>query len=660
MPFGVGFTVVHSTAPPPTLTSIANVGTNGGTALASGTGFQATPTVVADIDGTPTSLEVTFDSSSRLQLTLAPGTYLPGRWNIIVTNPNGLFVVGEEVFVISAVIDLATIYGAELIGEWIAGNAVRSGSDVVSVPDSSGGGNPLSIVSATAPTYLGADARFGQSPATISHNGNSYLACPALDLGSGGSLYLLGALFIVTVGTAQGIAEYNTALLPILVQAEVDGQWDIQAYSELTEAQIANPLTTTPGSMVAGSNNLGSGNSQVTVSINNGTESDGASAPYTAASGAQLTFGSLQGGVSPSTLVWCVLAAVTTKPTPTQQAATVAYFNSTYGVTSGPGLVDTTVVPSNVANAPLRIIGSNYLTGVTAQLVVDGSPVSLDIVSQTTTEIDSEVPAGIPDGTYTLVITNTDGNSTTFPGAVTALATSESFAAAVFEIMGLSTVGIFAEDATLSGSGVSQWQNQAQPGAAASQADAVSSLPAWTASDARFNDQPSITPNGTTDMLLASGMGLASTTPALYTIDVCYFGAASGSTECLSHYDQNGLDILLAMDFGIEPRNYYDGTQIYWGQGLSGTHAIYTGIAAGANPELTIAVDGESPQSIASSRFAIQSGAPMYLFSLAGGSLFYAQPIACRLIFNTVPTSTQIAQIQTILQARYGVPAGTP
>lgn len=656
-PFGV-LDGSERSLPAPTIVSCSNVATTGGTGTIGGTNFTSTDTISVDINGTITPLITTYVSSTVLDWTLASGTYTAGTWTIAVEGGDGS-TASAPIFIITSVSNPQTIFGANLKAQWIASNSVTAGGNIVSVPDSSGNSNALTLASVTPPTLVVADSRYLMSPDTILMNGtNNYLACVALSLGTGGTLYVVGAVDMLTSGTVQAIAAYNTPSQTYIYANANHLNSYLYAGGSSAVTTLVN-LFNAPATIVAGYSNT-SGNTTATAAVNNGTEADGSPYSYTIPNLLQLTLGASYNGTSYTSyanFAWPEICVLNAKPSSMQSLQFAQYMNLTYGITNPPQVSGSSIVPAGVASAPLRLNGSNFMTGVTVQIIVSGTPQSCTVTSSSGTIIDCTTPS-LSAGVYDVTVTNPDGRSKTFVNSITVVtAGSGSGSAIVAWLMnnfGLSIVGLFFNSVTLNGSNVSAWLDLSGMANNMSQATSTAQPP-WNAADStNMHGQPSITPNGSTDYLSSAAFSWDSSAPGIAAI-VITKQITSVTNEMVVESGLSGGAYLPRIN-SKTPQVYYNGTSKNWTGSISGLQAITSTIAAGANPNLTVAVANGTPQSTTSTLGAPFSPTTMSFFSVTGGSSqFSAQPVGLMLFFNVIPGSTALSNFETFAQGVWGI-----
>jgi hypothetical protein len=296
-------------------------------------------------------------------------------------------------------------------------------------------------------------------------------------------------------------------------------------------------------------------------------------------------------------------------------------------------------------------MGSNFSPGVTAMLIVSGSPVSLTIVSSTTTIIDCTVPSEAA-GAYDLILTNTDGRSQTFTGAISFVAATSNAAVAAMNIFGINVVGLYANEFTLNGSAVASWIDQSGMGNHALQATGADQ-PAYLASDSTFNSQPSVAGNGSNYYLECASFQLDSSGCPTAILSVMSAPGTGIATDTLVSVRSNNGN-LLQLTSANKPVCATQSTAT-WGSAISGAQNVDSLVTPGTGGSGVASInvaDGTAVTASASvSNFT--SGAAMYLFSNTTVQ-YGSMKAACIVILNVIPNSTQLSNWHTFCQSFFG------
>ena len=613
-----------SATPLTTVTTLSGVLTTGGRAIVQGTNF-AQPQLAVIVNGTPVPMQtvagLTTSTTFSAQITpLAAGTY-----DVIVTDLGCYTKTIRAVLQVVASDNCSTIYTSSLILDLIGSNAVASGGNLTSWPDTSGLGNNCSIVSANPPTKVAGDSRFSMSPTTVqfassalSDGGTaySYVQCP-MSFTSSGTIY--GRFAIDVTGTSASVSQYiwNYGF----GEGQVAPTNAYQTYQGGSFAQVASPLSTAgPVIFESGFTYLGSSTYEAKAALNNNAVVTGTSfSGGILTSGQTLTIGAISnsgtGIIAGAIAEACFVNA---EPTSGQTLLTAEYFNGTYGVTVPPGLTFATPITAGMANAPFRISGAGYMAGMTA--LIDG--VSATVLAIGTNPIaatpyaDMIAVSALTAGPHNLTLTNVDGRSRTFVGGITATAATSEFSIFPTASNALPIIGDYGQGASLNTSGspvgctsltpcVASYLDYSGMGSNLPQATGADQ-PAWLASDAvNCNGQPSVTWNGTTDFVF-SGSGanmswnLTTSIASNYQFNVLARASAGAGTG-LSATGAAGY-----MTFATnvpEVRWSFGGSTVAWGSAISAaTHnvelSIDTSKAMLANVDNGSAVTGTASTTI--------------------------------------------------------------
>jgi hypothetical protein len=634
--------------PPPTVTGVTSVGVDGGSSTCNGTNFVATPTASVNINGTPTSLNVTWISSTEIvELLLVGGPYTAGNWNLTVTNPDGQSATAVGAFEITAESNPQTILGANLKGQWIASQAVVSGANVVSVPDNSGNSNNLSLVSATPPTQVLNDTRFGQSPTTIQMTAanSTYLACPSFAIGGSGSCFIIGAVDYLGSGTQECIAGFFPATM---MAVYVSAGNECGAYY-VGFAYVTSPLMTAGPATFVGGNVPGTG---AETSLNAGAVSTGGSTGSNTTTPAPFVVGAMYNGTTYnafSSFAWPELLATNTPPTTAQILQLCQYFNDKYGVTQAPSFTSASPVPASTTGAALRVSGANFQPNVSVSLLMGSTVTPVTVVSNSTTIADCTTPS-MAAGTYDLIITNTDGRAATFTGVVIVEPATSNAAVAAMNAFGLLAVGVYTgANATLgTGGGVASWLDQSGMSNHLVQST-LAYQPAFYsgASDARFNDKPYIGGNGLTQFLSCAGFALDGASGYVGYCSVVSPGAAGG-IRTVTNYNGGATPSLQFAGSGAP--EIYATSYTTWGSAISGAQNV-DGLTSSTVTSINVA---NGTPVTTSQNESVLSGYTMYAFANSGVSQFGNHYIPALVILKGTPTSTQLSTWHAFCQSYYG------
>jgi hypothetical protein len=223
--------------------------------------------------------------------------------------------------------------------------------------------------------------------------------------------------------------------------------------------------------------------------------------------------------------------------TATQQLEVAEYFNGTIGVTNPPVLSSMNPAQAATANAFSRIYGSNFQSSPTVYVVVGGVPVQLTVLAVTgTVSIDVELPAaGLPVGTYTIIIQNNDGRQQSFSNALTVQSSPITYSMIYGQALIIDLEGAFTCASAACGSvgagNVTGWVDQSGLGNNETQSTSADQPTTYTASDSTFNGQPSVTASGSPVSLQIAANTLLQSTAAtgFYHFTVVEMTSATGT-----------------------------------------------------------------------------------------------------------------------------------
>ena len=635
---------------PPSVASVTSVGTSGGSATCDGANFVQTPTASANINGTPTNLTVTWVSSAELvELLLTGGSYAVGHWDLTVTNPDGQSVTAPGVFVITSELTPETIFGANLIAWWQASNATSVGGVLTGVPDSTGNGNDLSVVSLVPPTIVDNDARFGEAPTTILMNGSTnFLQTADVPIGAGSTLAFFGVVDLLSTSVGGGgegtFITYSSDNNPkLLIQGSSPTNLEYIGPSnhgiETSGIQMLNaPATLYGGATVVG------GTVSEAVSINNSTPVTYSASTATSIENNKVISVGFDGiGEGYLHFVWPELLIVNVVPTALQISQYVQSANDRFGVTAPPSVNYATPVPALTSNAPLRLNGTGFMQGVTVTL---GSTASCTVLSNTTTVVNVETPS-LAAGTYDLTIANMDGRSITYGNYVTVTA-----ATSPWSLFGLSCVAWYDSTSFVeSGGVVTQWTDLSGMGNHL----VAGTAPAYHsgAGDPTFNDQPYMKPNGTNEYLQCLGAQFASN-PLTAIWCSCVVNQVSGGGGGQQIFQIGGT---LLFQLSNEIPDFFLGGAgtVSWGSTISGAQNLVFTCASGANPNYSVNVANGAAVVNTSTIAPIDVlSSDLYTSSYEGGGNWNAQPIAAIIVLSVIPSSGAQSSWESYCQTTWG------
>lgn len=627
-----GGTNLWTANPPPTDLSATNVGTTGGTGTITGANFVSGCTALAVINGTPTSLTITFVNSMELIYALATGTYTAGTWPLEVTNPDGQSDT-ESIFVISTNQTPSTLFGANLKIQGIASTAVVSAGYVVSVPDSSGNGNAVTAlaVGASQPSYNAASSTFSQHKPSITFDGSTQGlgAVASLGLSGSGTLTFYAGVVLNGLSGIATVLYYNDAGAELSLDYTSTGIAEAQyAYTSHARGVVASLNAPTcvvaaftsgsPGSLSISQDNQPAATTSTAVTNvtdnrlfsvgvrNNGTNS---------------AFGSIE---------ICEFGVVNRAITLSEQAALVQYLNLTYGVNAPPTIAGITPLAPSTAGATARIGGTGFLVGATVTVAGIGTFTPTTVTATYLDVTFGSIAAGI----YDVTVLNPDGLDDT---ATNALVVSNSTPLQAWQgLAGTTCIGCYIP---ASAADVSSWADQSFLGNALVQGTPANQ-PTFTASDPNFNGAPSLSGfNGTSTVLATAGnQNIDGGAGGLWIFAVIH-QSATGSLYGLA---TNTQAMYVNLDNGIpNVRDRSFTNAIVWGSAISGTKLIEGGIDASGNENLSVS----NAAQVTGAGLAAGAGGQKLLC----GSYFHGS-FAFFAAFNTAPTTALRAALETYAQ----------
>lgn len=642
--------------PPPIDLTSTGVGTGGGTGTITGQNFVNGCTASVNINGTPTTLTITFVSATNLSFQLASGSYTassPPGWPLTITNPDGQSDT-ESIFTISAFTTPDVIFGANLRAWYRSTEGITTSGGVVSQwAEKTGNGPNVTAAGTAQPAYNSTSPSgfFNMLPTVTWDGVNDVLS---------GSF---------APGSTTKIGFYTV----YRETAHVDNQpyvdyTDVGARTFHLQADNSNPtkpcFVTTGGSVIQPTA-LTVGNvaqlyafvngTDHECALNNATASVGTFADSIGGSGT-LRLGANGGGAfgkieSPEFVV------INTNPSSQNNLDVAKYFNLRYQINS---VSVSTISSIGIdGSSGFRITGTGFISGITvtatsATLGTIVSNVTATFISSTV--IDVPVPGGsYAAGSYTVSVTNQDGSEQTVSNGLTVTTADDPMT-----IAGIKCIGWYRGDLGLSLDGsnnVITWADQS--GLSQTMAGG-SHRPAYSSSLANFNNQPGLSFDGTTQYLVCSSFSLNSGT-FLEAHAVCrvttnsntgaIFGNASTNTPEL-RCDTNGTSKPYTAWGQNPPSAAQGGSSI-----LNAAVALYGNWTGGASTYVEALNVGNVSEVVFSGGAArtLSTNVAQGIGARPTGTIFVAMTAPEFAFFNAALTSGQHTRLQAYFHSRYGV-----
>lgn len=633
-----------------TLTTMGNITTTGGLVPALGTNFNL-PTVSAHVGAVWVAFPTSTWTSTSVSFVVPP--IAAGTYDVILSNADGSAVPQNQLLVVTATQNPSTIFGANLVGQWVGKNATCSGtcvtgSVITAIPDTSGLGNNLTGVGSGL-IYNAASAHYRMpNVATFATDGSaSYFKKAAFNLNGTGTIATLGAWYTPTApGTSLGGAtSYGGSYFGGITSSGFPSTSINGSINAIVSASA-----TSAAYIFYGADTCTSSAHTLHTAINNGVQVTATGSAGCLASGQEFDIGAsstpndYEAVESPETI------AVNIVPTTLQLSQVAAYMNLTYGVTSPPTFVAMSVVQPSASGSFARVTGTGFMSGVTVS--ASGGVGTLTAIDNNSTIIDVSVPS-VAAGTNDITITNLDGRAITITDAMVV-----SGGATPASILGPGLVVWHEDQVTLNGSNASAWKDESLLLNDDVQATALDQ-PAFSASCAVVNGLPCLTSTGSPIFLRsAAAYTLPPSCSAYYFWSVVALSTTTG-TSCLASYVTSGI-VGVDTASGIPNTSYLFSPIAVWGSSIGTSTAAYIVAshdgtnADGATGTFAGQVNVNNGSAV---RGAAQSGTPLWATSyfmdlmmqsnstnfMKGSTPFFA--FSCQ-----IPTSGEITAMNTYVQ----------
>lgn len=307
--------------------------------------------------------------------------------------------------------------------------------------------------------------------------------------------------------------------------------------------------------------------------------------------------------------------------------------------TAAPTLAGTVEIGASLAVTPGTWTGSPSLTYT---LLRDGTPIAgLDGVSEATIEAYALVSADIGPS---LVLRESDSVSSTSADSTAVKYDLGTHWYDVFDVAEATLAdGDTTVDSILSTTGTG---NEIA-------APAASNRPAYSASDAGFNDQPAASGDGSSDYLRDAAYSFGGNPSAWALFDVTRIDGFSAG-EAFAQYSQGGVAVRLRMNTGPVAQLTGSGTGIVTSTGtttLSGAVLIGFDWAEGGNQRVYYGTTVEDTDA----NGAVVGDSGVMEWAAIGGA-FHAQiSLALRVVHNALPTATMLTHLAAYCSYRFGV-----
>ena len=653
--------------PPPTDIEATGVGTGGGSGTITGANFVSGATGSVNINGTPTSLTITFVSSTSLTYVLPAGSYTAGKWNLTVTNPDGQSDT-DPIFQISSSTAPDVQFGTDLKAWWRSDlNTLTpntNGALVTSWTDKSGNNNTLTASGSQRPTLTTVDSQFNNLASLTFDGVANTLLNATINTGNTTDF----AVFIVV----REVSHINNGAYVSLVDHGAVHLLTIQADTSnpskpvlsATEATVTQAMAVTSGFQVyAIKHNTTGVTFQFSIAVNNGTAGSSTASGGIAAGTQTISIGSHNAGADGfANIKVPEIFVVGRNPSNADLAAVAQYFQLEYQLNPSPSIthggvshIDTT------GSSGFRIQGSNFVSGCT---VTASDPVLGTIVSNVTatlvssTVIDVPVPSGsYALGNYNVQVTNPDGGTVIASSELTVTATDDPMS-----IAGIACIGWWESDSgvTLTGGSpnkISAWADKSGLGQTFSQGTDAN-RPTTTASDAHFNNQRSFTwTAGSSTYLKCTAFSLNGGSTILGFGAVRVTGNAAAGTIWGYSATSNPE---LRCDTDSKPyvsRGNNQPNVAQWPNSVLNSNIAVYGFVIGSTTTNAwgVNVDNGTEHNFTPSSLALASGSDLALGARPAGTVAISMDGAAFVFFNAKLSASQFTRMQTYLNTKYGV-----
>ena len=659
-------------ATPIVVLSATGVLTTGGNSFITGSGFDNVQCAAISTSNVITPLTTT--ASTTTTATLLVPALSAGLYTLMCSNQvSANFMPSPQALNVTSSSTPSTIAGACLESQYILKHAICSGScgsgpytgncangsTITYVCDEQNHNHiPAStgIVSMVTP-----DPNFSMPSvwaANFQQDAGMYFQLASFTLGTPTGFALMAPAYYIGANSTSTIGYYNTAgntslLLAASSQFVYAAKFD---WNSGTSAQAA--AQTAPGAhnYYGGAVDSGAATITSTVNVDNSLTATVSAAGIQPPTPEAFTFGAFNNGSGvfyghiPELDVFnCALTA-------SQITQMNQYYNGTYGVVVAPTATYATPAQSLTAGACGAIQGTGFESNPTVNVIVAGVAVGATTISvASTTTINVTYPS-LAAGTYDIQIVNNDGTTVTFPGLLTVQAspiTPEMVACTSVLVDwqgGVTTSGANAT-ALIDVSGLG---NNYLQSTGANQA-------AYNASDANFNNQPSIGPfNGssTNYAILHTALTKSVATTAYYRYMVVRMTSTTG-TQYIEQLGDSQADSTLTISGTPRVQYNLSGTgAAIWGSSISTT----TNYVAGRLASTGTITQGVDVNANGGEVTATTSATPGYDWPNTGcigyrcqaSSNYASMYIAAYLILNTAPTTAQIKSICQYYSTKFG------
>ena len=552
----------------------------------------------------------------------------------------------------NAIIDPSSIFGANLVAWYRGDSLVNTSGSVGTWNDKTANGNNLTATGTAQPTYNSSSANFNNQP-TASFNGTSnVLTKGGMSGGGTGSTYYVFTVFKITAGTA---------LSEIINIASVTAN-RTTLYMQTNSATEPGSLFTEYGTTLGASGSMnwsatdcsasvlavgGAGTIQTYLNednldnLNVGVSS--ATNP-TWANSELFVGGSGVGGVNFINGEIAEIVVVNITPATKQTNQLYKYAQNRYNV--DPAITATSITNVSTSGGTARINGTGFNISTTVSNTVLGS-LTVKYISSTIIEV--TIPAASA-GLYDVTITNTNTGLTYTKNSFINVVSSATFDPMV--ILGTTCVGWYMANQITSGaSGASAITDQSLLGNTLSQSTAVDQ-PTLNATDAAFNNQATLSFNGTSQYLATTAFNMDTTSiSAIFMFAVGECTSSSGEQTFGSY---NSQQTFLELSSGT-PRCGRGGNVALYGSTQTNVAKNFSGwIIVGSPGTVAVSVDNTSTVTASGTIIAPILNSAMAMGAETSPADYLTGKMACYIVCNAVPTSTQRANLQTWANGRFG------
>lgn len=621
--------------PPPTLLSVSEIGTIGGSCTVAGSNFFSGAAIT--IGQGVGAVTTTFSSSTKLTATIPAEA--AGSYDVTITNPDAQSVTVPNALIITTSSTPSTIFGANLLGWWRADSL--SSSPVATWTDKSGNGQSITATGSARPTWNATDTNFNNQPSVGFNGSTQYLANASFSNGGGTTpAFMFVAVHMTAAGSSPALMTCASSMRIECNGTTGDIGIHFVTFDVYQPISSVNNPTQTYGGMDSSGLLYTSTQNMTALTVSSG---------FTGISNNQpLSIGANVSGSGGFTTMTCAEAwIVNVKPTSTQFTQAATYLQNRY-LLNNPSFAAATTIPTT--GGTFRISGGGYDNG--AVVVANGQ----GLVNQTLTTTwrsPSVLECTVPTGTYTagtvdLQITNPDTSTINVPAGLTVTSSVNPMT-----IFGVNCVGWYEADAAdliFNGSNVSQATDKSLRGNHVVQATTINQ-PSWNSSDANFNNKPSIDfgINGTSGLGSLSCASLAANGPtAYYVLIVARVYSTTGQRYVVQTYGG-------ALSFHLTTGTFnlltsIGATNVTWGSPISGTNNLMTAADLTAGGTVTTDVGNASP---VTGSFSVSSFSDNAQFQIGNTSISSQTQFALCCVVNAIPTSGQLSAFETLART-YG------